>query len=291
MKNFWLLVLVSAIWGSSFIFMRVLSPIYGGYFVAFSRMFIGGIFTLIYAKIVGVKFDFKNNFKHYLFIAFFNGALPLTCFSLAAVYIDASLSAILNSTSSILASIYGIYFLKEKLSIKQIFGLMLAFFSLLYITVLKDASQDIKVIGIILALIATNGYAISSIYISLKAKNVDSRAFASVSTFMGSMLLLPLAFSTVQIIDSNYVFHFLFLGIMCTGVAYLIYFYLIKNIGVKALSTTFLQPIFGSIWAVLFLGEIFTLRMAVTTLLIVLGVYVFLSDKIKGERDYGKIKN
>ncbi len=174
MKNYGLLILVSAIWGFSYIFMKMLSPLYGGYFVAFSRLFIGGTFLVIYNKINRVEIKLKENFKHYLVVAIFNCALPLTCFSLAALYIDASLSVVVNSLSPILASMYGIYFLKEKLSTKQIIGLLMAFSSVVYITLLKDAGQSKSIIlGVVLAFTAANGYAISSIYINLKAKHVN----------------------------------------------------------------------------------------------------------------------
>ncbi len=132
MKNFGLLMLVSAIWGFSYIFMKILSPVYGGYFVAFSRLFIGGSFLLIYAKIKSIKINFKENYRHYIVVAIFNCALPLTCFSLAALYIDATLSVVVNSLSPILASMYGIHFLKEKLSSKQILGLVMAFSSIVF---------------------------------------------------------------------------------------------------------------------------------------------------------------
>lgn len=282
MKNYGLLILVSAIWGFSYIFMKMLSPVYGGYFVAFSRLFIGGTFLLIYNKINRVEIKLKENFKHYLVIAIFNCALPLTCFSLAALYIDASLSVVVNSLSPILASMYGIYFLKEKLSTKQIIGLLMAFSSVVYITLLKDAGQSKSIIlGVVLAFSAANGYAISSIYINLKAKHVNSRAIAGVSTFMGSLLILPIALYSVETTEVTLVFQFLFLGIVCTGIANAIYFYLITQIGTKALSTTFIQPIFGSLWAVIFLGEVFTFKMVVTTIVIIIGVYIFLSDKLK----------
>ncbi len=281
MKNFGLLILISAIWSSSYIFMKVLSPVYGGFFVAFSRMFIGGTFSIIYAKIVGVKFDFKNNTKHYIVIALLNSALPLTCFSIAALYIDASLSVVINSLSSVFASMYGIYFLKEKITMKQAFGLTIAFTSVVYMSMLKDSAGSSQTLGIVLAFVATNCYALSSIYITLKAKHVDARASASVATLIGSMMIFPIALFTLQSTEINYIFEFLFLGILCTGVAYIIYFYLIKQIGVKALATTFIQPAFGSIWAVIFLGETLTIKMIITTCTIIFGVYIFLSDKIK----------
>lgn len=283
MKNFGLLLLVSAIWGFSYIFMKILSPVYGGSFVAFSRLFIGGIFLLTYSKINNVKFNLKKDYKHYLVAGFFNGALPMTCFSIAALYIDASLSVVINSMSPILASFYGIYFLKEKLTTKQILGLSIAFTSIIYITYLKDSSQQTQLLGVILALAATNGYAITSIYISMKAQHIDPKAMSSVSTVFGAMMVLPLAIATVKTTEVGYVFQFLFLGVICTGIALAIYFYLLKEMGTKALSSTFLQPIFGSLWAVIFLGEKLTIPMIVTTFTIILGVYIFLSDKISNK--------
>ncbi len=98
---------------------------------------------------------------------------------------------------------------------------------------------------------------------------------------MGSLLILPIALYSVETTEVTLVFQFLFLGIVCTGIANAIYFYLITQIGTKALSTTFIQPIFGSLWAVIFLGEVFTFKMIVTTVVIIIGVYIFLSDKLK----------
>ncbi len=280
MKNYSLLVLVSGIWGFSYIFMKILSPVYGGYFVSFSRLFIGGLFLLVYCKITNIKFDFKSNYKHYIVVSLLNCAIPLTCFSLAAIYIDASLSVIINSLSPIMASIYGIYFLNEKLSKKQVFGLLLAFFSVSFITLLKNSNvENSAFYGIVLAFIAANGYALSSIYISLNAKHVNPKAIASAATFLGSLFVLPFAIITIETTEVNYIFQFLALGIFCTGIANAIYFYILKEIGIKALSTTLLQPIFGSFWAYLFLDEKFTFPMIIAIVLIIFGVYTFIKEK------------
>lgn len=285
MKNFILLLSVSAIWGFSYIFMKILSPVYGGYFVAYSRLIIGGTFLLIYSLIKKTKFNIKDNYKHYLIIGLLNGAIPTVGFSVAALYIDASLSVIINCMAPILVSLYGIHFLKEKLSFKQIVGLTIAFTSIIYITYLKDSTQETQLLGIILALLATNSYALTSIYISLKASDVDPQAMSTMSTLAGSFIVMPLAIATVKTTEIGYIFEFMFLGVACTGIALAIYFYLLKEMGTKALSSTFLQPIFGSLWAVIFLGEKLTMPMIITTFTIIFGVYIFLSDEISTKKN------
>lgn len=282
MKNYGLLLLVSAIWGSSYIFMKILAPVYGALFVAFSRIFIGGVIVTIYCLIKGIKFDFKKNFKHYLIVGLIGCGLPFVFFSYAALYINASLSVIINALTPIFVSMYGIYFLKEKLKIIQVIGLVLAFMGVVYISLSNSSSSvSTSVYGVILVVLATQCYALNNIYATLKTRHINPVALSAGSLIFTALLLMPVALLTVKTTRVDFVFEFLFLGLVCTGIAYMIYYYLVSQITTRALQTTFLQPLFGVLWSYLFLGEDITVKLIIGMIVTIVGVYMFLSVKIK----------
>lgn len=281
-KSITILILLSAIWGTSYMFMKVLSPVYGAFFVAFSRIFIGGISILIYCKAVGIKLNFKKNLKEYLITGLVGCGIPFTCFCFAALYIDASLSVILNALTPIFVSLFGIYFLKEKLSVKQIIGLLIAFGGVLYISFLNGIGNSYSiVIGVILILIAVQCYALNNIYAKLKTNHIPSSALTAGGLLVTSLLMMPFAFMTLETTEVSHLFELLFLGIICTGVAFVLYYRLVAMIGTKALTTTLLQPPFGVLWAFLFLGENITVLLIGGIIITIIGVYIFLSDKLK----------
>ena len=103
-----LLVLISAIWGGSFIFMRVLSPIYGPVYTSSLRLLSASFFLYSYYLIKHIKVEWKSNIKWFLIIGLLNSAIPFTLYAFAALYLPANLSVILNSTSPMFGLLFGV---------------------------------------------------------------------------------------------------------------------------------------------------------------------------------------
>src|SRR4051812_46511100 len=100
------LLLLAALWGGSFIFMRVLAPVLGPLVTADSRLIVAGLALLAYFRTIGFDPDWRRFWKHYLVIGIVNSALPFTCYSYAAQYIPASYSVILNSSAPLFGAIF-----------------------------------------------------------------------------------------------------------------------------------------------------------------------------------------
>jgi drug/metabolite transporter (DMT)-like permease len=111
--NLTMLVLLSAIWGSSFMFMRYLSPILGAITTAGMRLFIGGTFLVLFFLVIRFKPEWRKNWKHFLFLGIMNSGLPFLCYSFASLYLPAAMEAILNATSPMWSALFGVIRLGE----------------------------------------------------------------------------------------------------------------------------------------------------------------------------------
>ena len=125
LKQFSLLLLISAIWGGSFIFMKELSPVFGPILTSSFRLLSASIFLFIVYFFQGYQINWKKNYKMFLILGIGNSAVPFTLYAYAALYISPSISVILNSTAPMFGAMFVYLIVKESLSYKQISGLVL----------------------------------------------------------------------------------------------------------------------------------------------------------------------
>ncbi len=92
------LVVLGALWGGSFIFMRVVAPVLGPVLTSGMRILIGGSALLLYFRIIGFNANWREHFRHYAVIGVLNSGLPFLLFAYAALHLPASLSAIFRSS-------------------------------------------------------------------------------------------------------------------------------------------------------------------------------------------------
>ena len=144
-KQVALLILISSLWGSSFIFMKVLSPVFGPILVSSLRLLGASLFLYIYMRLTKMKISFKRNILFFMTIGIINSAIPFVMYSFAALNIDASLSGTLNSSSPMFGAIFGYLLLGSKLKPKQIIGLIVGFIGVLVVSSasLESGSVDI----------------------------------------------------------------------------------------------------------------------------------------------------
>jgi drug/metabolite transporter (DMT)-like permease len=275
------LICLGAIWGSSFIFMRVVSPVLGPIVTADSRLFVSGLLLLAYFKIIGFDIEWKKFWKKYVIIGLFSAGLPFFFFAFAARYIPAGYSAILNSTTPMFGAILSTAFLGEKLSLKKLVGLVIGSVGVCCVVQLGTVHHEpIFYLSMLACLAASCSYAIGAVYIKRFAFDAKPKAIAAASQFMASLVLMPaipLAPVTGQI-THEIVICMTVLSLLCSAVAFLLYFQLIANTGpTKALTVTFLIPIFAMIWGVLFLHEKITASMVGGCILILLGISLVLN--------------
>ena len=283
-RQFLLLLIPSALWGSSFIFMHHLSPVFGPMLTATIRILVASIFLISLFFVQGYKVHWKRDYRLFFIIGITNSAIPFSLYAYAALYIPSSLSVIINSTSPIFGAIFGLMLLKDKLSEMKVIGLFMGTIGVGLVSsdILAQNSLELY-LSITACVLAALLYGLSgaivkkyALHIEPKQLTVGSLSFAGVGLFI-LFVVLSFAGQTPQIVSQNIavdIFMIIAFGILCTSIPYIVYYKLIQEIGpVKALTVTYLMPAFGLLWGIIF-GEIITPIMIVGLLVILLGIYV-----------------
>ena len=253
------LILLSAIWGASFLFMRIGVPVLGPTLLIFARVGLAALFLLLVAIYLGKTLNGRQHWRHFLILGFFNSALPFLLFAFAAQTASASLLSILNATAPIWAAVIGAVWTRTRLARQAQAGLFLGIAGVAMLAGVESLSLPAGGGAAILAgLGAALCYGIASIY-ARTARAADPLANAHGSMWAATLLLLPpLCFTAppealpgVEVALAT-----IALGVLCSGVAYLLYFRLVAELGAaSALTVTYLIPVFGILWGVLFLDE------------------------------------
>lgn len=278
-----LLVLLASIWGSSFMFMRIISPVLGPVVTASVRLLIGGFFLIGMYKILGIKLQWKQHWKLLLFIGIISQGIPYFLYAFAALYIPSNISVIMNSTTPIFGLILSVIFLDETFTLRKLIGIVLGTTGVVLISTMNNAgtSSDFF-IGIVACLGAAFLYGVNGVFVKSKAKHLDSRTIASFSQIFAGLSLLPFItfFPPTGVVTVNIIVLLLVFGVVCSGIAGLIYFKLIIDVGpVKALTVTYLMPLFGFIWGAVLLNEAITWSLVLGGLIIVLGIILITGKK------------
>jgi drug/metabolite transporter (DMT)-like permease len=253
------LLVLSAIWGASFLFMRVGAPAIGPAALIFLRVALAAVFLWFVALGFRKTLAAGVHWRHYLVLGLFNSALPFLLFAHAAETVSASLLSILNATAPIWAAAIGAVWWRKPLSTRQLSGLSCGVAGVAVLGGIEAAQLPPGGgLAIAAALLAALSYGIATTY-TKAASAVDPFANAHGSMWAATLLLAPTLFflpMPATFPGSGVVAAVIALGVLCSGVAYLLYFRLIADIGATpALTVTFLIPVFGVLWGHLFLGE------------------------------------
>jgi drug/metabolite transporter (DMT)-like permease len=253
------LVTLAAIWGGSFLFMRIAAPVLGPAVLIEYRVTFAALFLAAIALMLRKPLDLKQHWKHYLILGLFNSALPFLLFAFAARTLSASVLSVLNATAPMWGALIGAVWQRQMVSARVMLGLVLGTVGVgLLVGFDHVSSREGAGIAIAAAVFAAFNYGIASTY-AKSAKAVEPFANAHGSMWAAALLTIPaLAFfpqpgePTVGIMAAA-----LALGVLCSGIAYLLYFGLIRDVGpTSALTVTFLNPLFGILWGTLFLHEV-----------------------------------
>ena len=269
------LIVLAAIWGGSFIFMRVLAPVLGPVITADLRVLIAGLALILYFRVIGFDLEWKTNWKHYLIIGVINSGIPFLLYAFAALHIPASYSVILNSTSPMFGVIFSAIWLSEKLTLKKVFGIILGVIGVSFVAKVGTVATDVFFfLSIAACLTAAICYALAGVYIKRFVKTAKPMGIAGASQLLAGLVLLPFVFFSPLRgeITTSVIFNVLGLALVCSAIAYLIYYKLMADVGpTKALTVTFLMPAFGMLWGYIFLSETITIPMILGCGLIILG--------------------
>lgn len=278
-RNLVYLILLGAIWGASFLFIRASVSTLGPFPLMFSRVFVAGVLLALYAAFSGkLKLStFKSHWHQFLIVGLLNSALPFSLIGFSQLHITASLGSILNATTALFAAFFAVIFLGDRLTTLKGIGLLTGIGGVI---VLVGWSPIPLTAPVILAIFGSLGaaisYALSGIYISKQFRDMPSMTLAIGQQIGSALLLLPLgAFNLPETFQPSpgVIAAVAALGLLCTAFAYILYFHLIEEEGpIKTLIVTYLVPAFGTLWGVLFLGESITLSVVIGFIAIIASV-------------------
>ena len=268
-------ILLAAIWGSSFLFTRIAAVEFGVMPTAFLRVLLAALFLMPFLLWSGHWPAFKKRAGPIMFVGMLNSGIPFALYAYAVMSITTGLSAILNATVPLFGAIVAWLWLKDKPTNSRIMGLVIGFIG---VALLAGDQASFKPGGsgwaILACLVATTCYAISASYtrkylmgVPPMATSTGSMIGAALGLSVPALLSWPSSVPSLQAWGSV-----LFVAILCTGVAYVLYFRLIEAAGPsKTLTVTFMIPVFAIVYGVLFLGEELTLWTMLCACVIICG--------------------
>ncbi len=268
------LLSLSAIWGGSFLFMRIGAPVLGPAWLMEGRVGSAALFLAVVAVLCGQGLQARRHWRPCLFMGLVNSALPFLLFGYAAQTLSASLLSVLNAFSPIWGALIAAAWTRTPLTARTMAGLALGLVGVAVLVGFDGVTGEPGAFGAILAALgATLLYGIATNY-AKSVRGVTPLALAHGSMWAATLMLAPALpfFPPASAPGPGVLAAVLALGVVCSGLAYLLYFRLIADIGAApALTVTYLIPVFGILWGWLFLGEPLGWRTLAGTGVVILG--------------------
>jgi drug/metabolite transporter (DMT)-like permease len=272
-------MLLAAIWGSSFLFTRIAVVDFGPLPTAAVRVGIAAAFLLPLVLLRGLGGALVKNWRRVFLVGLFNSGIPFACFAFALLSITTGLSAILNATVPMFGAIVAWFWLKDRPTGSRVLGLLIGFAGVAMLawdkaTFKTDASGVAPGWAVLACLFACICYALSASYAKRHLTGLPPLVTAAGSQIGATVgLALPAAWLwPAQMPGSGAWLALLVVGVLCTGIAYVLYFKLIEAAGpARALAVTFVVPVFAVFYGVVFLDEAVTLWMLLCAVVIICG--------------------
>lgn len=254
-----LLLALALLWGGSFLFIRVAVPALGPVTLVAARLVIGAALLYGYARVTRRRLALRPHARPLVVLGLLNAALPYLLISAAELRLTASFAAVLNATVPLFAAAFGAAWLGERLTARRVAGLVAGVAGVAVIVGWSPVPLDRgTVLGVLAMLAGSASYAGAGIYARLRLRGVPTPTLA-LGQQLGALawLALPaIAWPPSRVPPAAAVWSVLALGVLSTGVAYLLYFRLLDRVGPTRTSTvTYLLPVVGMLWGALFLGE------------------------------------
>jgi drug/metabolite transporter (DMT)-like permease len=270
----WIYIIgLSAVWSSAFVFIKKTAPIFGAVGLVFMRLFISSIIlSLLFIRPKHFAI-IRENIVPIFIIGATNVTIPFMFFALSAFYINAGSMAVVNGSTPLFAFLFSILLLGFAFRWVQFLGILTGIIGLC-IFVGMDA-MEFHPLANLSAVMGAMMYGISMVYI-FKLNFEDTKLMAAASMVAATICISPLlVFFPIpwDVVTGESILNVLYLATFCTGLAYIPYFILIRNVGPVSTSIiAMLVPVFGMIWAYVLLQEKITFLMSIGCLFIVVGI-------------------
>jgi len=279
--DFSLLILLAIIWGSSFFNIKLATYSYEPITLALVRVIFASIPLLILCKIKNIYIEaFTKNWKPYALIGLCNIAIPFVLIAIGTAKINSYLAAILMSTTPLSGSILAHIFTKdEKLSFLKSLGVLIGFSGIILLFFDKVIINSENYLYALITILGSTFYCIGGL-LTLKLRNKKNENVTTSTTLWSVIFLLPFSLIFETPWNSNptmtATLSLLYLGIVATGLAWLIRFRILTVNGlVFQTQVAYLIPIFGVLFGYFLMDEIITWRVLLSLVIILLGIHIF----------------
>ena len=250
---------LAAIWGGSYSFMRAVAPYFGGIGTMWLRITIAGLVLLAFSLVRHEDLQWAKWWKQYLFIGLMNSAMPFALIAYAMKTLPAGYGAILNALAPFFAALFAVWMLGERLTAFRMLGMALSLVGVGIIINLGPIPLTTQtLIAAAACVTATCLYGFIMVYTRKYTKGVPNMGIAVGTLTLPALLVAPIGLMLVPpvIPPINILLSLFGLAVLCSSIAYLLYYRLIRDVGpTRAISVTFLVPVFGVIWGAIFYNE------------------------------------
>ncbi|QIN82395.1 EamA family transporter [Rubrobacter tropicus] len=258
-KDFAALISLGALWGASFLFIRVAVPALGPFVLVGLRVGLAALTLALFAVATRRALKLRGLWAPLLFVGFANTAVPFSLISASELHLTASLAAILNSTTVLFTALVAALWLGESLTPKKILGVLLGIFGVAVLVGWDPLPlSPIVLLSVAAVLGASLCYGVGAVFTKRAFVGVPPLTLAVGQQTAAAGIMIPISFTDLpnEAPSVSAALCVLALAVLSTAVAYLLFFHLIASAGPTATSTvTLIVPVFGLIFGVLFLGE------------------------------------
>ena len=285
--DYLLLTILALIWASAFFNIKIATYSYGPIMIAFLRVFFGAIPVLLLCFYKKIKIEaFSKDWHWFAMIGFINLVAPFFLISYGVKSVQSNLAAILMSTTPLSSTVLGHFFTKnEKFNFIKTFGILIGFSGIIYLFSDSLLINDNNFVSALLILLGSTCYVVGGV-LTLKISKKKNENVTGSILIWAIIILIPLvsfiekpwnlnpsAESTISVI---------YLGVVATGLAWLLRFRILKNNGLIFQSqVSYLIPIFGMILGYIFLNEMVTSKIIVSVIAVLVGLYFVKKSEVK----------
>ncbi len=277
--DYLLLILLALIWASAFFNIKIATYSFGPITIAFLRVFFGAIPVLLLCYYKKIKIEaFSKDWYWFAMIGFINLVAPFFLIAYGVQSVQSNLAAILMSTTPLSSTVLGHFYTKnEKFNFIKTIGILIGFSGILYLFSDNILINENNFFSAILILLGSTCYVIGGVLTLKISKKKNENVTGSILVW-AVLILIPIASIVEQPwnvsprLDS--VISVIYLGLVSTGIAWLLRFRILVNNGLIFQSqVSYLIPIFGTILSYIFLKELITFKVLISLIAVSVGIY------------------
>ena len=283
LRNFLLLILLAALWGPSFLFIKVAVADIPPLTLVVGRVGIGAVLLYAFLRWQGRSLPRSPSiWKHVAFVAFFHNALPFVLFGWGEQYIDSAMASILNGTTPLFTIVLAHFFVADdRLTGAKVGGVLLGFGGLLLLIAPSlAAGLQVTTLGLLAVAFASACYGVAIVYTRNHMRGLPPLVAPTAQMIMATIYVLPFSLLLEQPFSlpapsPASLGSLLALGVLGTAVAFIVYYRLMETADPSYVSmVTYVIPVIGVILGVVILSERLTWNAYAGCALILLGVVI-----------------